>query len=273
MILLALACASGGGVDSAGGGAGYDVRWRTDPSPVGAGEPATFTLQVLDGAGMPVEDLTRTHARMVHTVLLAPDLRGFLHLHQEDTGPVDAEDLRAATFAFPVTFPTAGAWRVAFDFAHRGAYRQVLDTVAVDGAVAPLAPDDAPVARAEADGVVGELAFNRPPIAGTPASWNVRLSAADGADVTDVVPWLDADGHAVMAPADLATVSHTHAWFPGMDGMAPGHPMPHLYDGPDLPFQAVFPSSGRWAVWTQFARAPAPDAPITLRFVVDVAAP
>ncbi|MEN9786978.1 MAG: hypothetical protein RLZZ299_2242, partial [Pseudomonadota bacterium] len=53
----------------------------------------------------------------------------------------------------------------------------------------------------------------------------------------------------------------------------PGHPMPHLYDGPDIPFQSVFPSAGRWVVWTQVARADAPEVPVTLRFVVEVAAP
>ncbi|MEN9787484.1 MAG: hypothetical protein RLZZ299_2748, partial [Pseudomonadota bacterium] len=259
VILLAMACARGGAPDSAADAAGYAVRWSTQPSPVLAGAPSTFTLQVLDGAGDPVQDLTRTHARMVHTVFLAPDLRGFLHLHQEDTVPVDADDLRAARFSFPVTFPAAGPWRLAFDFAHRGAYRQVLDTIAVQGDPVASVPDDAPTARAEADGVVGELVFAQPPVAGVPASWTVWLAESTGAEVRDVVPWLDADAHAVMTPADLESVSHTHAWFPGMEGMAPGHPMPHLYDGPDIPFQSVFPSAGRWVVWTQVARADAPE--------------
>lgn len=273
VIVLALACARDGAGDSAGAATGYDVRWTAEPSPVQAGTPTLFTLRVLDGAGAPVEDLARTHARMVHTVFLSPDLHGFLHLHQEDSVPVDADDLRAARFSFPVTFDAAGAWRVAFDFGHRGAYHQVLDTVPVEGAPAVAAPDAGPADRAEAGGVVGEIAFARPPVAGVPASWTVRLSEESGGAVTDVVPWLESDGHAVLAPADLGAVAHTHAWFPGMEAMAPGHPMPHLYDGPDLPFQAVFPTPGPWVVWTQFARAPAPDAPYTLRFVVEVGSP
>ena len=60
------------------------------------------------------------------------------------------------------------------------------------------------------------------------------------------------------------------ARFRPLDQMAPGHAMPHLYDGPELPFQYVFPAAGTYVLWLQFATSDAPDTAHTLRFVVGV---
>ncbi len=250
----------------------YAVRWSTDPVPPLAGQEAAFTATVTDEEGAPIEDLQESHARMLHTLFLSADLRSFLHLHQEDVAPVTAADLRAATFQFPVTFPSAGDWAVVFDFAHRSRYVSRTDALAVAGIPAQGAPDLAltDTATSTSGEVRGTLAFASPPAAGVRADWTVTLADASGAPITDVVPWLDADAHAVLASADLAWVTHTHAWFPGMEDMVPGHDMPHLHDGPDLPFQAVFEVPGPNVVWVQFARAGAPETPLTLRFVVDV---
>ena len=248
----------------------YAVRWSTDPSPPLAGDETRFSATVTDQDAAPIEDLQQSHARMLHTLFLSADLRSFLHLHQEDLGPVTADDLRAATFAFPVTFPSAGDWAMAFHFAHRDRYLARADMLVVGGSPAQSAPDVTLADTSTRDGLTGTIRFATRPAVGVRTDWTITLEDAGGAPVSDVVPWLDADAHAVLASADLAWVTHTHAWFPGMDGMSPGHAMPHLYDGPDLPFQAVFEVPGPTVVWVQVARAGAPDAPVTLRFVVDV---
>jgi hypothetical protein len=248
----------------------YAVRWSTDPAPPRAREEARFSATLTDQDGTPIEDLQRSHARMLHTLFLSADLRDFLHLHQEDFAPVTAVDLRAGTFAFPVTFPSAGEWTLAFDFAHRDQYVARADTLLVGGSPAQDAPDVTPTDTSTSDGVTGTIRFATLPAAGLRTDWTITLEDAAGVPVADVVPWLDADAHAVLASADLAWVTHTHAWFPGMEAMAPGHAMPHLYDGPEFPFQAVFEVPGPNVVWVQFARVDAPDSPVTLRFVVEV---
>jgi hypothetical protein len=250
---------------------GYAVEWRTDPAPPLAGESARFTAQVLDQEGRPVPDLQRSHARMLHTVFVPPDLGTLLHLHHEDHATLTAEDLRTATYAFPLTVPWAGRYRLAFDFAHDNRYRQATDWLDAQGDVPAPAPDLTPRDTATDGSVTGTIAFAAPPTAGVRADWTVTLGdAATGAPVTNVVPWLETDGHVVMTDAARATVAHTHAWFPGMEQMAPGHPMPHLYDGPELPFQHVFETPGPHVLWLQLARADAPEQPHTLRFVVEV---
>ncbi len=249
----------------------YEVLWRTDPAPPVAETALTFVAQVVDQDGLPVEDLQQAHARMLHTVFLPPDLRVLQHVHHEDFAALSADDLRTATFRFPFTPQSGGRFRVAFDFAHRGAYQQRVDWMDVGGDLPAGAPD---LARADVNsdgGITGRLSFATPPAAGVRSDWSITLErAADGSPVTNVVPWLDTDGHVVMTNATREWVAHTHAWFPGMDQMAPGHPMPHLYDGPELPFQYVFPAEGTYVLWLQFATSEAPDTAHTLRFVVEV---
>lgn len=251
----------------------YQVLWRTEPAPAVAATPVTFVAQVVDQDGLPVEDLQQAHARMLHTVFLPPDLRVLQHLHHEDFTPLGADDLRTATFRFPFTPQGSGRVRIAFDFAHRGAYQQRVDWMDVGGDIPSGEPDLAGVNVASDGSVTGRLSFATPPSAGVRADWTILLEhATDGSPITNVVPWLDTDGHVVMTSATREWVAHTHAWFPGMDQMAPGHAMPHLYDGPELPFQYVFPAAGTYVLWLQFATSAAPDTAHTLRFAVEVGA-
>ena len=61
-----------------------------------------------------------------------------------------------------------------------------------------------------------------------------------------------------------------HAWFPGMDTMSPGMTMTPLYTGPTLPFHYLFPASGTWKGWFQFARSGRPDEPYVVPLVFEV---
>jgi hypothetical protein len=251
---------------------GYDVEFTTDPTPAVAGEQATFTLRVLDQLGRPIEDLQQAHARMVHTLFISKDLVSFQHLHHEDFASLTADDLRTATYHFPVTFPMAGDYRVVFDFAHEDQYLTQDSWLTVAGAPAQsteLALDYS--TPRVVDDVTVALTWDVEPYAGYDSEWTVHVTdTATGADITDLVQWLGADAHAAVVSADLAYASHTHAWFPGMDGTPPGHDMPHLYDGPDLPFHFVFPTAGAYKMWVQFARAGAPDTPYVADFAFDV---
>ncbi len=250
--------------------AGYAVDWSVEPEAI-AGQESVFTLRVRDQRGCPIEDLQQAHERMVHTLLVSADLASFQHLHHEDVAALTAEDLRSSTYHFPVTFPAAGDYRLVFDYAHLNQYLTSVDWMTVGGSPAQA---EAPALDYTMERVVGDLVvalrWDVAPASGYEASWTVTVTTADGTPVVDLVQWLGADGHAAVVSADLGWVSHTHAWFPDMGNVAPGHDMPHLYDGPELPFHYTFPTAGAHKMWVQFARAGAPDAPYVADFAFDV---
>ena len=249
----------------------YAVEWTAEPEPT-AGEETTFALAVRDQRGCPVPDLQIAHERAVHTLFVSADLASFQHLHHEDFAALEGQDLKDSSFRFPVTFPLAGDYRAVFDYAHQNAYLTTTDWLAVGGAPGQAAAPELPYAsRAEADGLGVELRWDVEPAAGFEASWTVTVTDADGAEVTDLVQWLGADAHAALVSADLGWVSHTHAWFPGMEDVAPGHDMPALYNGPEVPFHYTFPTAGPHKMWVQLARASAPGDVTVVAFAFDVA--
>ncbi len=280
MLLILLACdgnpkesaAPAGDSDTGSIPESYLVDWRTDPDPLSAGEAGVFTLQVTDQDGRPVEDLQQSHQRMIHSVFVSADLATFQHLHHEDYADITADDLRAATYRFPITLPTSGAYAVGFDYAHRNRYLHTDDSLSVGGAAPQLdSPDLTEVTSVVTGGVRFDLAWVVSPIAGYESAWSVTLSdAQSGEPVTDLQQWLGADAHVVMAPAALGRIDHSHAWFPGMENAPPGHDMPHQYSGPEVPFHYTFPEAGAWKMWIQCTRASDPDNVLTAPFVFTV---
>lgn len=273
MLLLLLACAdkTPGDLDTGPEITETFLRWSTDPDPLQAGEEGTFTIEISDQLGRPVEDLQENHERMVHTIFISADWSTFAHLHHEDYAALNAEDLRQATFHFPLTLPAAGDVLLLFGYAHRNQWIYAEDHLLVEGSPAQAAAPDTTVnSLASADGLVAELTWSTPPVAGYEASWTITVYDAEGAPVQDLAQTLGADAHCALVNEDLSWGSHTHAWFPDMDNMAPGMDMPHLYTGPDLPFVYSFPAPGTYKMWVQVARDSAPGLITTLPFVFEV---
>lgn len=274
LVALWAGCATPTG-DSADSGAGeitdYVVDFQTEPDPLIAGEAGRFGFQVHDQDGNPIEDLQTTHERMAHVQFVSRDLTSFQHLHHEDFAALTGDELREASFGFPLTVPMSGDYKVVFDFAHRNQYLSEAGWITAAGAPAQAAsPDLTAVDVAEDGGVTGTLTWDAPPVAGFQSSFTVHLTDDAGADVTDLVQYLGADAHAFVAVADLSWTAHTHAWFPDMESVAPGHPMPQVYTGPDLPFKYVLPVAGTYRAWVQLTRAGAPETPVVLVFTFDV---
>jgi len=251
---------------------GYDVLWSSDPDPVMATEQAQFTIQVVDQDGMPIGDLQQNHERMVHAIFVSSDLASFTHTHQEDYTPITADNLRNAQFSFPLTLPSAGRYFAMFDYASRDQWLQTEDELTVSGSP-PMAasPDLVPNDTAMMDGVTATLAWSSAPLAGYEADWTITLSDANGDPVTDVTQYLGADAHCVVVNSGTTWGSHTHAWFPDMGAMTPTMAMPHLYDGPEIPFAFTFPTGGTYKMWIQLVRSSTPDVVYVLPFVFDVA--
>lgn len=250
----------------------YNLDWSTEPSPLRAGEPGEFSVQITDQEGRPIEDLQLNHERMVHTMFISADWTYFAHLHHEDFADLTVDDLKNATYHFPLTLPVAGPYFMMFGYAHENRWLYNEDRMEVEGSPGQAAaPDTTPDAEVEVGDLRATLSWGAPPIAGFEANWSVEVTTLDGTPVTDLIPYLGADAHCAVVNTDLSWGSHTHAWFPDMDNMAPGMEMPHLYDGPDLPFIYTFPTAGAYKMWVQVVRASAPDDVVTLPFVFEVA--
>jgi hypothetical protein len=119
-------------------------------------------------------------------------------------------------------------------------------------------------------GVSVALAFEAPPTVGAGASWELAFTDTGGAPVTDLVQYLGADGHCMVASSDLAWITHTHAWSAGMEDMAPSMDMPALYPGPTMPFRLDFPVAGDWRMWCQVCRESLPGEVVTATWPVRV---
>jgi hypothetical protein len=246
------------------------LSWTTAPDPLVAEEPGVFTIEVTDQDGRPIDDLQENHERMIHTMFVSADWTTFVHTHHEDFAALTAADLASATFHFPLTLPLGGRYLVLFDYARENEWLIEHDFLDVAGTPSMLpAPDTTPVAIAELDGMVAALTWSIAPRAGYEATWTVHVTDTDGTPVDDLVPVLGADAHCALVNEELSWGSHTHAWFPDMDRMSPSMDMPHLYDGPDLPFVYTFPAAGAYRMWVQFVRASEPEtilvAPFTFR--------
>lgn len=107
---------------------GYEVR--LDGTPV-AGEPSTLNLTVTKD-GHPVRNLQPYLGAYGHLVALRSGDLAYLHVHP--TGePGDGTTAPGPKVSFMVTTPTAGAYRLFFDFQHEGKVRTAAFTVHAGG--------------------------------------------------------------------------------------------------------------------------------------------
>lgn len=248
----------------------YQVAWATTPDPLVAGAEGDLAFQVLGPDGTIVDDLQQSHERIAHVIVFSKDLTSFQHIHHEDDFALTADVLRCGGYHAVLTPPLSGDYRLAFDYAHQNQWLQTLDWMAVAGDVPQLdAPVVDPSTERDVDGMHVVFTWDTPPVAGYEAQWHIDITE-DGEDVTDLVPYLGADAHAVITSEDAVFVSHTHAWMPGMEDMTPGMEMPHLYPGPYLPFHFTFPNSGWHKVWIQFTREADPETVFLVDFWFEV---
>ncbi|MEW2625332.1 hypothetical protein [Streptomyces sp. NPDC048106] len=108
---------------------GYEVRLEGTPV---SGKPATLTLTVSKD-GHPVGNLQPYLGAYGHLVALRSGDLAYLHVHP--TGePGDGTTKPGPKVSFMVTAPTAGAYRLFFDFQHDGKVRTAAFTVHASGA-------------------------------------------------------------------------------------------------------------------------------------------
>ncbi|WP_336033043.1 hypothetical protein [Geodermatophilus sp. FMUSA9-8] len=176
---------------------GHTLDLADDALPAGDAVPLSFRLLGPDGA--PVTAYDTVHEQDLHLVVVRRDLTGYQHLHPELSPD--------GTWTTPVAL-TPGSWRVLADAtptAHGEGLVLGAD-LAVGGASDPV-PLPAPSPTAEVDGYTVTLAGDL--VAGRESEVVVTV-ARDGVPVTDLQPYLGANGHLVALRAGDLGYLHVH---------------------------------------------------------------
>ena len=206
-----------------------------ETEPVAAGQPVLdldraryaagsqrLTFTVRSAAGTPVTGYETQHEKLLHLVVVRRDLGGYRHVHP-------TLDTATGRWSVPLDLG-AGSWRVYADFTPTGGSASLAEAdLAVTGepAPAPPEPDDA---TANVDGFAVHL---------TRDGGELRLHVQrDGADVTDLEPYLGAYGHLVAIRADDLSYLHVHP----QDGPA----------GPTVAFHTGLEEPGRYRLFFEF---------------------
>ncbi|MGC0417635.1 hypothetical protein [Embleya sp. AB8] len=247
--------AAGAAVETPGGlqvsERGYTLVPPAEPLP--AGTRTDFRFRVLGPDGRPWTRYERAHDKDLHLIVARRDLSGFQHVH-----PVLGAD---GTWSVPLTFATAGTYRVFADFTPTGDPAGPLTLgadVVVAGNYEPAALP-APARTATVDGYTVTLAGDLTAGASAPLTLGV---SRDGRPVTDLQPYLGAYGHLVaLRQGDLAYL-HVHPQGAPGDGKTPA--------GPGIGFHAQAPSAGTYRLYLDFQHE---GTVRTAEFTVAVGAP
>ena len=191
------------------------------------GGSAEIAFRIVGPDGEPVRRFAIAHERRMHLILVRRDLTGYQHLHPT----MDA----SGRWSVRTALPQAGVYRAHADFRAGGTSRTLATDLHVGGEYRPrpLPP------QAHDDATAGYTATLEAHGARAGASAEVTYAIArGGAPVTNLQPYLGADGHLVaLREGDLAFL-HVHP----EEGAEPGQ----------IRFAAEFPSAGRYRLFLQF---------------------
>ncbi|RBM13881.1 hypothetical protein DI005_30420 [Prauserella sp. PE36] len=191
------------------------------------GTTESFSFRITGPGGDPVTRFEVEHEKRMHLIVVRRDTADFQHIHPEMTAD--------GTWSVPLNLPDPGAYRVFADFAPSGGEAMTLGAeVFAPGDFQPVTHEPSRVSRV--DGY--EVRLDGHLVAGEASE--VRLTVSkDGMPVTDLQPYLGADGHLVaLRGGDLAYL-HVH---PGGENSG----------GPAIPFIAEVPSAGTYRLFLDF---------------------
>jgi hypothetical protein len=205
---------------------GYVLKPSRTTAAAGEQQPFQFTIGTADGGTVTKFDVE--HEKRLHLVLVRRDGSGFQHIH-----PEMAAD---GTWSVPLTLPAAGSYRVFADFKPENGTTTTLGTdIQVAGTYEPK-QYDTDTRESTVDGYTVRLDGDLKPGA---ESEVITTVTRNGQPVTDLQPYLGANGHLVaLRSADLA---YLHV-----------HPMEAPGAGPEVKFMVQVPTSGRYRLFLDF---------------------
>ncbi len=219
--------------------------------------PASYSFSIVDDQGNVVKDFAITHTKPMHVIVARKDLANFQHVHPE-------YDEATGTFTLSnLDFPTDGNYRIFADFAPESAMRDPMGmplpvTISEDvkvGSGNPTAPIGSEERSKTFNGIQTTLSTTPANlVSGSEAMLTFDLKQ-NGRAITDLEEYLGAMGHAVVLKE--GTLDFLHA-----------HPMEKTTKDGKVEFMLIFPTAGKYKVFTQFQRG---GSVFTTDFVVSVA--
>ncbi|MFC4000075.1 hypothetical protein ACFS2C_02270 [Prauserella oleivorans] len=191
------------------------------------GTTETFTFRITGPDGHALTRFETEHEKRMHLIVVRRDTAEFQHLHPE---------LRPdGTWAVPLTLGMPGTYRAFADFVPAGGEATTLGVdLAAPGEFRPASHEPSRVATV--DGYTVRLDGDL--VAGRSSKLTLTITR-DGRPLTDLQPYLGADGHLVaLRTGDLAYL-HVH---PGDDSAG----------GPAITFHAEVPSAGTYRLFLDF---------------------
>ncbi|MGO9612785.1 MAG: hypothetical protein ACLPX5_07105 [Dissulfurispiraceae bacterium] len=229
------------------------VELKTEPEYIKERQPAKIVFSFKDPKGKPVEDLSITHDRILHVIIICQDFSVFAHIHPEDFGAITRGMKRTAQFPVQYTFPKAGLYLVRVDFAVKGELHSKQFTLDVRGEpFMTFLKKDLSRNKRFGDYDVNLSTGPEDVATGEQVTLNYLFSK-DGAPVTDLEPYLSAPMHVAIISADRNYFIDAYGEVPG--SVAGGHLEHHMHSpipdkfGPKVEVHTIFPSKGLYYIF------------------------
>jgi hypothetical protein len=231
---------------------------KTNPERIQVGSLTNILFSIKDHGGKPIQELSVHHDRILHVIIASQDFSVFAHIHPEDFGPITTEMKKFARYPVRFTFPKAGRYIIAIDFAVQEQLISKHFLIDVVGAPKMGFPTR-DLSREKRFGDLDVKLSSMPER--ITAGKEVVLSCLfrkNGESVTDLEPYLSAPMHLAIISNDLTHFMHTHGEVPGMSSM--GHNAHHMQMmkmaipdkfGPTVEIHVVFPAKGLYQIFGQ----------------------
>jgi copper transport protein len=235
------------------------------PQTFTAGIPATITASLKNVDGTPAT-LFMDMEKIMHMVIISSDESVFAHIHADDLHPIPQQDLVNSTFTFDYTFPKAGEYLIAVDYAHGTALESKQFKVHVNGAPGQSTRIVQYPTRGTFDGYDVSLDYAQPQVG---EITTIKYAITKNGKPVQLMPYLSAAMHVAVVKNDFSWYLHVHGEY-----HVPGAPLaplsikngqvlhtmammatPQNFTSP-IEAHMIFPSPGVYTVWGQFKTAP-----------------
>jgi hypothetical protein len=207
----------------------YPLRIELKPRVVHPGSTASMTFRVRDPkTRKPVTRFELVHEKLFHLFLVSQDLKYFAHEHPEPQSD--------GSFTFEGKLPKPGQYRILADFYPAGGTPQLAARTIIVPGTSEASPLQADLSPQQGENIRVSLRMEpEKPLAGKKTLLFFDIDPAEGLE-----PYLGANGHMLVASADLIDTIHGHPAFP-----EPGR---------TIQFNVIFPRPGLHRIWVQFQR-------------------
>ena len=237
-----------------------------------SGTPSRILFRIKDAEGRALHNLTVTHDRLLHVIIVSKDFSVFAHIHPDDSGPITDEMKKRAEFEVTYIFPKAGQYLIAVDSAVKGIPFSEHFSIDVTGEPS-MGPQKKDLSKEKSFGDYQVSLISRPAVVSAGKETNlIYRIRKNGTAVSDLEPYLSAPMHLAVISADLNTFVHAHGEIPG-EAPAQHHAGGHMHGsvpgkfGPEIYAHIIFPTKGLYQVFSELKHQ---GRVIPLSFMVDV---